>query len=252
MLEHETSMAYQPTCLAFLYLFCSNFAPFGPIQRGAYTCIECAYCMASGLMQSFRWCPIDKTALLIAETRRIGSADAALRSTTVMTMRRGRSAVRVLCIVDLHCDWLLTVASCPDKPICQLIMCLWVLLFLDPIESSSFSQLDISPRYLSILCTIATRHYFTVVEDYYKRMFSSTCIQYKNMTHVHPQSRGMKSDDWWVVKQWATHLHHITFARMIFSRRQHYKQIESSDWLGWSIASLHSSRFASVNREWCQ
>ena len=72
------------------------------------------------------------------------------------------------------------------------------------------------------------------------------------MTHVHPQSRGMKSDDWWVVKQWATHLHHITFARMIFSRRQHNKQRESSDWLGWSIASFFSSRLASVNREWCQ
>lgn len=39
MLEHETSAAYQPTCLAFLYLFWSNFgyfAPFGPIQHGAY------------------------------------------------------------------------------------------------------------------------------------------------------------------------------------------------------------------------
>lgn len=108
-----------------------------------------------------------------------------------MPMRRGLSAVRVLCNVDPHCDWLLTVASGPDKPICQLVMCLWLLLLLDSVESSSYSFLDIS------LSIIATRHYFTVVDEYYKRMFSSTCLKYKNMTHVHlnHMARSLMTDE---------------------------------------------------------
>lgn len=67
-----------------------------------------------------------------------------------------------------------------------------------------------------------------------------------------PQSHGKESNDWWVVKQWATQHRHIAFAGIIFSRRQHNKQEEGSDWLGWSIASFYSSRFAPDNREWYQ
>lgn len=97
-----------------------------------------------------------------------------------MPMRGSLSAVRVLCIVDLRCGWLNAVASGPDKPICQLVMCLWLFL-LDTVESTSPSLCSITKILISILLPLPSP---SVVDEYYWRIFQYLFTR-KYMTQIY-------------------------------------------------------------------